>query len=249
MEKKQLIKETIKSEIRKMLKEEFTEIDELARIAKTLKIVDKDKAQQVIDKFKGGKKTWIADMIEKVIEAGDEGIAQVALAKAIGKVDEFGDGRQQAINPEVRSLLGAGIFTFGEAGVPVANTSSEPEISSTETETSKEEINEPTTETSEDDEDIEIEDEYEKIDAEDQGEDEEELAKKISPNPKLQKKSSELDNVIKDLKKLAKEYTDAKKDGDKEKEKDLIAKLKAKNSERDKLLKTLDKDLSTSDED
>jgi len=247
MKNKQLIKESIKSEIRKMLKEEFTGIDELARIAKTLKIADEDKAQEVVAKFKGGKKTWIADMIEKVIEAGDEGIAQVALAKAIGKVDEFGDGRQQAINPEVRSLLGAGIFTFGEAGVPVA-TAQSTDISSIET-SSEEEIDEPAIETVEDDEDIEIEDEYEKIDTEDQGEDEEELAKKASPNPKLQKKSSELDNIIKDLKKLAKEYTDAKKDGDKEKEKDLISKLKAKNSERDKLLKILDKDLGASDED
>lgn len=235
MENKKLIKEAIKSEIRKLLKEEFTEIDELARIAKTLKIVDKDKAQEVISKFQGGKKNWIADMITKVIESGDEGIAQVALAKAIGKVDEFGDGRQQAINPEVRSLLGAGIFTFGEAGVPVASANNEPIESSSEEETTETE-----TSVEDDDTDVEVEDEYEKPSEDDKEvEDEEAIDKASTSKATGDKVSKELDNVIKDLKKLAKEYTDAKKDGNKEKEKELVAKLKEKNKKKEELEKEI----------
>lgn len=212
-------------------------INEMARVAKTLKIADKEAAQQVIEKFQGTKKTWIADMITKVIESGDEGVQQVALAKAVGKVDEFGDGRQQAINPEVRSLLNAGVFTYGEAGVKTEPKSEEPIVEPKPTKKAEPKA-EPIEDTN-DEEDVEVEDEYEKIDTEDQGEDEEELAKKAAPSKKIQSKASELDKVIKDMKKMAAEYKKAKDSGDKKKEKELADQLK----EKTKLKKQLEKEV------
>lgn len=245
--KKIKLKEALKSEIRKILKEEV-EIDEMARIAKTLKIADKEAAQQVIEKFQGTKKTWIADMITKVIESGDEGIQQVALAKAVGKVDEFGDGRQQAINPEVRSLLNAGVFTYGEAGVKTEPKAEEPIAEPKPTKKAEPKV-EPVKDITNDEEDVEVEDEYEKIDTEDQGEDEEELAKKAAPSKKVQSKASELDKVIKDMKKIAADYKKAKEAKDKEKEKELVDQLKEKTKLKNKLEKDIKVDLGDSADD
>ena len=242
------LKEALKTEIRKVLNEEFTEIDELARIAKTLKIADKEAAQQVIEKFQGTKKTWIADMITKTIESGDEGIAQVALAKAVGKVDEFGDGRQQAINPEVRSLLNAGVFTYGEAGVKTEPKAEEPIAKAEPKSPKKEKPKAEPKEDTNDEEDVEVEDEYEKIDIEDQGEDEDELAKKAAPSKKIQSKASELDKVIKDMKKIAADYKKAKESGDKDKEKEFVDKLKEKTKLKNKLEKEVKVGLGDDDE-
>lgn len=225
-------------------------INEMARIAKTIKISDLDKAKAVIEKVKDTKKKWIADMIQKVIDAGDEGIAQVALAKALGKVDEFGDGRQQAINPEVRSLLGGDVFTFGAAKME-----DKPEVTDVTTDDEDEIITSVPDET-EDEEEIDItnddvedsedEDETEadiflKPD-EEETEDEEEVAKKATPNKRIGSKADQLDAVITDMKKLAADYKKAKTDGDKDKEKEIADKLK----EKTKLKKDLEKDIQIS---
>jgi len=225
-------------------------LTEMARIAKTIKISDLEKAKAVIDKVKDTKKKWIADMIQKVIDAGDEGIAQVALAKALGKVDEFGDGRQQAINPEVRSLLGGDVFTFGAAKVadkPEATditTDNEDEIiTSVPDETEDEEeidITNDDVEDSEDEDETEA-DEFLKPD-EEETEDDEEVAKKATPNKRIGSKADQLDAVINDMKKLAADYKKAKTDGDKDKEKEIADKLK----EKTKLKKELEKDINIS---
>lgn len=246
------LKEALKSEIRKVLKEntEDIQVNEMARIAKTIKISDLDKAKAVIEKVKDTKKKWIADMIQKVIDAGDEGIAQVALAKALGKVDEFGDGRQQAINPEVRSLLGGDVFTFGAAKmedkpeVTDVNTDDEDEIiTSVPDETEDEEeidITNDDVEDSEDEDETEA-DKFLKSD-EEETEDEEEVAKKATPNKRIGSKADQLDAVITDMKKLAADYKKAKTDGDKDKEKEIADKLK----EKTKLKKDLEKDIQIS---
>lgn len=229
---------------------ETTELDEMARIAKTIKISDLEKAQAVIDKVKDTKKKWIADMIQKVIDAGDEGIAQVSLAKALGKVDEFGDGRQQAINPEVRSLLGGDVFTFGAAKVAdkpeVTDVTTDDEdeiITSVPDETEDEEeidITNDDVEDSEDEDETEA-DKFLKSD-EEETEDDEEVAKKATPNKRIGSKADQLDAVITDMKKLAADYKKAKTDGDKDKEKEIADKLK----EKTKLKKELEKDINIS---
>jgi hypothetical protein len=242
--KLQSFKEHLKSEIRLILKEEYSEMNELARIAKTLKIGDKDKAQAVIEKFKLlGKKTWIATMIEKVMEAGETGITQVDLAKALGKIDEFGDGRQQAINPEVRSLLDGGVFSINSATVDVPTSVEEPTMASEPSSAPIDNsISEPTeTDLTTDDEEEEVEDEFYKAEEEDV-EDEEELAQKIAPSKGVQSKAKQLDNVIKQLKDLknemqqiASEYKKAKEAGNKDEETRLVALLKSKSAKKQEL--------------
>lgn len=243
------LKEAIKSEIRKVLKEEYSEIDELARIAKTIKVADVEKAQEVINKFKDSKKKWIADMIIKVIESGDAGIAQVALAKAIGKVNEFGDGNQQSINPEVRSLTNAGIFTFGDTGTPTS-TPTAPKTTTTPLATAnddeEEEINIEPEEN--DDADVDVKDDYEKIDDEDNIDDEEILIKKAAPSKELSTKASQLDIVVSDMKKIASDYKKAKESGNKEQELSLLDKLKEKNKEKVKLEKEVAQELGDRDD-
>jgi hypothetical protein len=242
--KLQSFKEHLKSEIRVILKEEYSNVNELARIAKTLKIGDKDKAQAVIEKFKSlGKKTWIATMIEKVMEAGETGITQVDLAKALGKIDEFGDGRQQAINPEVRSLLDGGIFAINSATVDVPPSVDEPTIASEPSSAPVDNsISEPEeTDLTTDDEEEEVEDEFYKTEEEDET-DEEELAQKIAPSTGVQSKAKQLDAVIKQLKDLkaemqqiALEYKKAKEEGNKGEETKLVALLKSKSAKKQEL--------------
>lgn len=238
------------SELGTHIRNSKNNINEMARIAKTLKISDLDKAKAVIDKVKDTKKKWIADMIQKVIDAGDEGIAQVALAKALGKVDEFGDGRQQAINPEVRSLLGGDVFTFGAAKMEdkpeVTNITTDDEdeiITSVPDEAEDEEeinITNDDVEDSEDEDETEA-DKFLKSD-EEETEDDEEVAKKATPNKRIGSKADQLDAVITDMKKLAADYKKAKTDGDKDKEKEIADKLK----EKTKLKKDLEKDIQIS---
>jgi hypothetical protein len=97
MELSQIIKEMVEQEI-----------DELARISTNIKIGDAEKAEAAIELYAG---TWIADMIEYVMEADSQGIPQPELAKKLGK------SGQQAINPKVRDFLENGLFTKGELSI------------------------------------------------------------------------------------------------------------------------------------
>jgi len=78
-----------------------SKLEEMARIATTIKIGNKEKATFYKEQNAG---KWLADMITKVEEAGEEGISQPDLAAALGK------GSQQVINPKVRELISAGVF-------------------------------------------------------------------------------------------------------------------------------------------
>ena len=269
-----LIREFLQGEIRKTLCEnDYGDLTEMARKATVLKIGDKDKAQAVIEKIRAAdKKTWIADMIEKVIEAGDEGITQVDLAFAVGKVakdydKETGEnilvGRQQAINPEVRSFLSGGIFVLGTNTVdvpdtqitaepeeltmasepssePVDNSISEPESTDLdydekylkpEEEDEEEEI-EP--EEIEDEEGEEEEDTYFKSEEEEE-EEEDEPAQKFVATGNVDRLKMELDRVVSDMKNLAAEYKKSKLDNNKEKELEIVSKLKEKTALKSKL--------------
>ena len=195
--KVQKLREVLRSEIHSML-------NEMARKATVIKIGDQDKAEAVIEKIRAaGKKTWIADMVAKVIEAGDKGITQVDLAFAVGKIAKDVDkdtgenilvGRQQAINPEVRAFLSGGVFVLGTDTVEVPNTpaTAEPEELTIAAEPSSEPVDNSLSEPEstdldydekylkpeEDDEEEEFEPE-EKI--EDEGEEEEEEDEYLKP--------------------------------------------------------------------
>lgn len=96
----------LKKYIREMVE---TELAEMARISTNIKIGDAQKAQAAKKLFAG---TWLEDMIDYVIEAGEVGIPQPDLARKLGK------SGQQAINPKVNSFLDSGLFTKGELSVP-----------------------------------------------------------------------------------------------------------------------------------
>ena len=97
-------------ELKKYIREIVeTELAEMARISTNIKIGDDQKAQAAKKLFAG---TWLEDMIDYVIEAGEVGIPQPDLARKLGK------SGQQAINPKVNSFLDSGLFTKGELSVP-----------------------------------------------------------------------------------------------------------------------------------
>lgn len=205
-----------------------TQINELARVANVIKIGNLKAAQAYAEANKG---KWVSDMVKAVIDAGGDGITQPALASQIGK------GLQQTINPKVRELIDAGVFTQGEAGPKIAQSKHEKPIKSIDPKSTK-------TNSLEDDEDIEIEDDFLKSD-EDNEEDEEELAKKVIPNKNIQSDSKKLDQVLSDMKKLASDYKAAKGT---DREKEIVSKLKDLNKEKIRLEKTVHKALGSEDD-
>lgn len=230
------LKAALKAEIRKTIKESQelgkSDVSELARVATVIKIGNKKAAEAYVLANKG---KWVADMVQAVIDAGDAGITQPALATAIGK------GSQQTINPKVREFITAGVFVQGEAGVKTAQPKQEPKV--------KEKTPKPTkiAPKSDDEDEDEFTDDFEKSDAEDDApEDEDTMAAKATPNKGVQSDAKKLDQVLADMKKLAAEYK-AKKgspEGD-----TIVAKLKDLNKEKTKLEKTVHKALGDEDDD
>ena len=97
-------------ELRKYIREMVeTELSELARISTNIKIGDTAKAEAAKKLLSG---TWLEDMIDVVMAAGEVGIPQPDLARKLGKTS------QQAINPKVNSFLDSGVFTKGELSTP-----------------------------------------------------------------------------------------------------------------------------------
>ena len=144
------------------IKEEL--LDE-ARPSSALVIGDIEKANAVKDQYKG---KWIEKMIDLIIDAGESGIGQSAVAAQLGKV-------QQAINPQVRALTAAGVFsTVGGAPAP----------SAPKEKIAKEKV--VKVKPSKDEEETDIEDTYYKADAEDVGfDDEKEPSKKDIEKEKI----------------------------------------------------------------
>lgn len=83
---------------------EDSDINEMARAATLIKIGDEDKIKSALELYSG---TWKEKMIDLV--KNEEGITQTALATALGK------SSQQAINPWVREFLKLGIFVLSDA--------------------------------------------------------------------------------------------------------------------------------------
>ena len=77
----------------KALEEE--ELEEMARKANTLKVGDQEKFEAAKDLYEGG---WIANLLNFIAEAGEEGISQKDLAEKLGKKDSAN------INPAIQEL-------------------------------------------------------------------------------------------------------------------------------------------------
>lgn len=226
--------ETAAKEAIKATKEHVnpTKIQELARVATTIKISNDKAAKAYVDANKG---KWVSDMVQAVIDAGDKGITQPDLAAKIGK------GSQQTINPKVRELLAAGVFTQGEASIKSEPKNNNPVIKALPP---KDDEDIEDIEVVDDEEDLDVDsDDYEKPD-EDDSEDEDELAKKAAPSKGVDSPSKQLDSVIKKMKDLAKKY----KEAEGEEKADITAQLKDLTKEKTKLEKEINKSLGA-DED
>jgi hypothetical protein len=136
-----------------------------ARPSSALVIGDIEKANAVKNQYKG---KWIEKMIDIIIDAGESGIGQSAVAAQLGKV-------QQAINPQVRALTAAGVFsTVGGAPAP----------SAPKEKVAKEKV--AKVKPSKDEEETDIEDTYYKADADDVSfDDEKEPSKKDIEKEKI----------------------------------------------------------------
>ena len=75
------------------LKEE--ELEEMARKANTLKVGSQEKFEAAKDLYEGG---WIANLLNFIAEAGEDGISQKDLAEKLGKKDSAN------INPAIQEL-------------------------------------------------------------------------------------------------------------------------------------------------
>ena len=136
-----------------------------ARPSSALVIGDIEKANAVKDQYKG---KWLEKMIDIIIDAGEAGIGQSAVAAQLGKV-------QQAINPQVRALTAAGVFsTVGGAPAPSAPKEKIAKEKPVKVKPAK------------DEEETDVEDTYYKADAEDVGfDDEKEPSKKDIEKEKI----------------------------------------------------------------
>jgi len=218
---------------------EIKSVNELARVANTIKISNEAAAKAYVDANKG---KWVSDMVQAVLDAGEAGITQPALAEKIGK------GSQQTINPKVRELLAAGVFTQGEAGVKTAQPKSKEDVvfTSKHNDGPIKKVMAPSKDEDDEDDEEEYTDDFELSDAEDDApEDEDTLAAKATPNKGVQTDAKKLDAVLKQMKELAAEFKTKKgtPDGDA-----IVAKLKDLNKEKLRLEKIVHKALGSDDE-
>jgi hypothetical protein len=71
------------------------ELEEMARKANTLKVGNQEKFEAAKDLYEGG---WIANLLNFILEAGEEGISQKDLAEKLGKKESSN------INPAIQEL-------------------------------------------------------------------------------------------------------------------------------------------------
>lgn len=98
-------------------------LEEMARTPNNVKIGDPAKLA-IAKKLYAG--TWKGDMLDVVEKAGEAGISQMELAKAVGKTS------QPAINPSVNEFLKIGAFALTKVAAPKAEEpTAEPEMKPT----------------------------------------------------------------------------------------------------------------------
>jgi len=138
------------------------ELEEMARTPNNIKLGDPAKIALARKLYAG---TWKEDLLNVVEKAGEEGISQLELAKAVGK------SSQPAINPSVNEFLKIGAFALVKSSIsPTVEPTpiEEPELE-LEPEIEPEKV-EPA---DEDEEDVEVKDDWEKSEEEEEPAEEE----------------------------------------------------------------------------
>jgi len=109
--------------IRKLVTKELGEAKQ-GRVGKTIKIVDKTKADR-LKKFHSNTE-WIVEMIKAIEEAGDKGISRLDIAsELIEKISSFNNQREDKIatfiRPKITSLIQMGVFSEGDYSTPLVS--------------------------------------------------------------------------------------------------------------------------------
>lgn len=96
------------------------DINELARISEKVKIGDKAKADKIKKLYaNAGAFKWIADIIEVIEKAGEDGIARMDAIDALHK--EYKQNKtQQEINPKLKDLIDSGVLLSAGLSQPKA---------------------------------------------------------------------------------------------------------------------------------
>lgn len=162
------------------------ELEEMARTPNNIKLGDPAKIAIAKKLYSG---TWKGDMLDVVEKAGENGISQLELAKAVGK------SSQPAINPSVNEFLKIGAFALTKSPTSTSTPSSididdEPKISSVDDIENDEIEIEPETTPDEDEEEIDVKDDWEKSEEEEETAEEEPKMSDIKADDKEVEKIS-----------------------------------------------------------
>jgi len=147
-------------------------IAEMARTPNKIKVGDPAKIALAKKLYDG---MWKGVMLDKVVEAGEEGISQLELAHAIGK------SSQPTINPSVNEFIRMGAFAFTK----IAKVDPEPEEYNDEENDGSDEGPISSRSKSKEDDDVEVKDDWEKPEEDDSYKESEPKAADIKAIEKL----------------------------------------------------------------
>jgi len=221
--------------IKSIKKLEEDELDEMARQEKFFAIGNEELANQLKDRYKD---KWTGKIISAVMDAGEGGTTQPALAK-------FFNVQQPAINGIFRKLTDDGVFTIisgdGPTGKPHASHKSR-------TAPTEKPSTTPTSSEPSDDADVDIKDTWGKEDADDKPSVEKEPSKSDLSKPldsKIASASQKYSDLIKKMKDIASKYKDEKDSSEAQK---YVDQLKDLTKEKKNLEKIINPSIEDDDE-
>jgi hypothetical protein len=223
---------------------EEDELEEMARQEKFFAISNPEAAKEIIEKY--GHK-WVGKVVAKVMDSGEGGITQPALAK------EFGV-QQPSINPIFRKMLEAGVFTIINSDAPTgkqhsthSSKNNPKQPSSDQTFTPEKPASKPVSAhitKSDDDDAPEVKDTWNKPDDDDKPSTAEKPNYNTKTGTKLASTKDKYNELIKKMKEVADKYKKASGDESKE----LVNTLKDLTKEKKKLEAILNPSIDDEDD-
>jgi hypothetical protein len=110
------MKDKLRNIVREMILAEMDEAKQ-GRISSNFVIVNTDKANRLKEIFANSDShKWIADMIEKIMEAGEAGLDRKSIINALKEINP--NYKLSTLNDETRSLIKSGVLTMGGLSRP-----------------------------------------------------------------------------------------------------------------------------------
>jgi len=110
------MKDKLRSIVREMILAEMDEAKQ-GRISSNFVIANADKANRLKEIFANSDThKWIADMIEKIMEAGEAGLDRKGIINALKEINP--SYKLSTLNDETRSLIKSGVLTMGGLSRP-----------------------------------------------------------------------------------------------------------------------------------